>query len=125
MDREYYLKNRDKLLQQSRERYLNKKQELLEYQREYRKKNRKLVTEKNRNKRKDRLLKAIDMLGGKCNRCNTTYEPCVYDFHHTDPAEKDFTIGENMLVGEERFFNEIKKCVLLCANCHRLTHKEI
>ena len=124
MDSEYYIKNREKLLQQSKARYIKNKEALLAYQRTYRKENRKLVSQKNRQKRKERLLKAIELLGGACHHCGGIYPPCVYDFHHTNPANKDFTIGENMLVSKARFFAEIEKCELLCANCHRLQHNQ-
>lgn len=122
--REYYLKNKEKAKQQIRLRYENKKEELLEYQREYRKKNRELVSSKNKAKRKSRLLEAISLLGGKCNSCQGVFDPCVYDFHHLNPEEKEFTIGENMLVSKEKFLKEVSKCVLLCANCHRMEHNK-
>jgi len=120
--REYYQKNKEKAKAQISARYLSKKKELLEYQRAYRQQNRQLVTDKNRAKRKQRLLDAITLLGGKCSICSQIHDPCVYDFHHTDPTQKDFTIGENMLVSKERFFSEINKCILVCANCHRIIH---
>lgn len=123
--REYYQKNKERAKQQIRARYEAKKDELLDYQKQYRKDNRERITLRDRKKRQERLLKAIELLGGVCSDCFVEYDPCVYDFHHVNPKEKDFTIGENMLVGEERFFTEINKCVLLCANCHRLKHKEI
>jgi predicted HNH restriction endonuclease len=122
--REYYLKNKDKANEQTRLRYESKKEELLEYQKEYRKNNRELVSTKNRNKRKNRLLEAIDLLGGKCSKCQGVFDTCVYDFHHINPEEKEFTIGENMLVSKERFLNEVSKCILLCANCHRMEHNK-
>jgi predicted HNH restriction endonuclease len=122
--KEYYLKNKEKHLAVTRARYELKKEALLEYQRNYRKENLELVTTKTRNKRKTRLLEAIALLGGKCSWCKGVFEPCVYDFHHTNPEDKDFTIGENMLVSKERFLNEVSKCILLCANCHRMEHNK-
>lgn len=104
--------------------YQRNKEKLLEYQREYRKKNRAALSQRDRQKRLRRWQEAIDLLGGKCQHCGGIFPPCVYDLHHLNPAEKEFTIGENMLVGEERFKNEIKKCILLCANCHRLEHNK-
>ena len=120
--KEYYEKNKEKASASSKARYQERKEELLEYQRNYRKINRELVSLKNKNKRKTRLLEAINKLGGKCSKCDGVFDPCVYDFHHMNPEEKDFTIGENMLVSKERFFKEVSKCILLCANCHRLEH---
>ena len=120
--REYYLKNKDKANEQSRLRYIAKKDELLQYQKDYRSANRDKVNKATAKKRSTRLLAAIDLLGGKCKSCNGVFEPCVYDFHHVNPKEKEFTIGENMLVSEERFLKEVSKCILLCANCHRMEH---
>lgn len=122
---EYYQKNKEKILQKSKERYKKKKAELIEYQKRYRSENRNLINTRVRDKRLRRLKDAIELLGGKCQRCLQTFDPVCYDFHHVDPSQKDVTIGENMLIGEDRFFNEVKKCMLLCSNCHRITHKEL
>lgn len=121
---EYYKKNKEKILAQTKDYYQRNKEERLVYQKQYRQNNKVWRAEKAKAKRQSRLLEAIQLLGGECSDCSTEYDPCQYDFHHLDPKEKEFTIGENMLVGKVRFFNEISKCVLLCANCHRLRHKE-
>lgn len=125
MTPEYYQANKEKIKAQIKTYYLANKEEKLQYQREYRKLNRAKLTERDKNKRKDRLEKAIKILGNKCAKCKSTFDSCVYDFHHLNPDEKKFTISENMLVSEKKFFEEVNKCILLCANCHRLTHKEI
>jgi len=122
---EYYQKNREKILKETRDRYQANPEKYIAYQKEYRNKNRELVAQKTRAKREARQLEAIAMLGGKCQRCNQEFDPVCYDFHHIDPTQKEVTIGENMLIGEDRFFTEVKKCILLCSNCHRLTHKEL
>lgn len=123
--REAYLKNRDKILEQAKLKYQQNKNVYLEYQKKYRKKNRNIIAKKSKDKRNSRLLKAVALLGGKCSRCLQVFDPVCYDFHHTDPSSKEFTISENMLVSESRLLAEVSKCKLLCANCHRLTHKEI
>ena len=51
---------------------------------------------------------------------------CGYDryigalqFHHCDPRRKTFHLAHNgMTRSLERSREEVKKCVLLCANCH-------
>lgn len=68
---------------------------------------------------KERVVRA---LGGKCaicgyNRCNA-----VLEVHHLDPNEKDFTIAANANKAYALVSEEIRKCVLLCANCHREYH---
>jgi predicted HNH restriction endonuclease len=46
-----------------------------------------------------------------------------FDFHHLDPAEKDFSIAKvTKLHFGEAIFAELDKCALLCANCHREVH---
>lgn len=71
-----------------------------------------------------RLLKdrAIEHMGGKCADCGITGSQWIFDFHHLDPAEKDFGWGEKRTTNWENLKKEIDKCVLLCANCHRTRH---
>ena len=66
--------------------------------------------------------KAVNYLGGECMRCHlkTKYVE-VYDFHHRNPENKDFSISKNNL-GFNSIRSELDKCDLLCANCHRITH---
>jgi hypothetical protein len=57
--------------------------------------------------------------GGRCQLCG--YDRCAraLEFHHRDPAEKDFGIayrGATRSLARARA--EAAKCVLLCANCH-------
>lgn len=74
--------------------------------------------------RKRTTLKAKQLLGGKCSKCG--YDKCeeALEFHHKDPTQKDFAIGGSPL-SRKKIFNEAKKCILLCANCHRELHKEL
>lgn len=50
----------------------------------------------------------------------------VLEFHHKDKSEKEFSISyaQANRFGIEKMRQEIKKCVILCANCHRITHYE-
>ena len=69
--------------------------------------------------------RGVEALGGKCVVCNETYEDCCFDFHHTDPDKKEFTISQSNTNGARSWLtlrDEIAKCALLCANCHRLLH---
>lgn len=120
---EYYKKNKERILAKVKEYYLAHKEQALAYQRQHRKINRNKLTLRERNKRRSRLEQAVQLLGGKCNNCLGIFDPSIYDFHHINPKEKSFTVGENWLVGEVKLQTEILKCKLLCANCHRLEHK--
>ena len=65
-----------------------------------------------------------DLKEGKCcEKCG--YDKCsaALDFHHIDPSTKIDTVAKlSTHANIEAAINEIKKCVLLCANCHREFH---
>ena len=71
---------------------------------------------------KVRKSQAVTYLGGQCVDC-ALIDPVadVYDFHHRDSSEKDFSIGKTTK-SFERIKVELDKCDLLCANCHRRRH---
>lgn len=69
-----------------------------------------------------RKLRVIEQFGNKCKDCNITYHPNVYEFHHINPEIKDFDWTKMRLYSEKRMQAELSKCVMLCANCHRLRH---
>ena len=51
-------------------------------------------------------------------------EPCCLDFHHLDPSKKFYLVGRmaHHGFGLDRILEEISKCIILCANCHRKLH---
>lgn len=68
-------------------------------------------------------IKAIEYLGGKCNRCGYNKCPGALDFHHKDPNKKNFSISRNGVTRAwEKVKKEIEQCELICANCHREEH---
>ena len=66
--------------------------------------------------------RATYVLGDKCQICG--YDKCItaLEFHHIDPEEKEISFAGNTNRSWEITRNEIKKCILLCANCHREVH---
>jgi len=61
---------------------------------------------------------------GSCEYCSEERPPCL-QFHHKDPEEKEHLISE-MVTGDytlKKLKDEISKCELICANCHRIKHK--
>ena len=61
----------------------------------------------------------------RCCRCGASH-PAIIDFHHID--RKDPTKQRvHKLVQNGKYaaaHEEIKKCLILCANCHRILHWE-
>jgi hypothetical protein len=69
---------------------------------------------------------AVEYLGGKCSNCGLkTTNIEVYDFHHSDPTQKDMTIAQAANRLFENIAAELDKCTLLCANCHRIEHARL
>jgi DNA-binding protein Fis len=64
----------------------------------------------------------IKLMGGKCLDCGWSGPNIGFDFHHLDAKGKDFAVGEAANKSWSILIAEIKKCVLLCATCHRLRH---
>jgi 5-methylcytosine-specific restriction endonuclease McrA len=70
---------------------------------------------------------AIDYKGGKCESCGLVPEYLVVlEFHHKDMNEKEFNISKESSLCLDSFQKKVKdeldKCILLCANCHRIEH---
>lgn len=74
-------------------------------------------------RRRLRKLQAIDYKGGHCEDCGHANPiPDVFDFHHKDPSSKDLEPSRMFRLAWENVVGELDKCVLLCANCHRIRH---
>ncbi len=65
---------------------------------------------------------AVRFLGDRCVRCGWRGNQAAFQFHHKNPAEKDFTIGNVANKSWDSIKSEMQKCMLLCANCHMIEH---
>ena len=67
----------------------------------------------------------VKSFGNKCQVCGISYPQSVYDFHHLNPAEKEFGVGAQATTHSKAdTAREAKKCIMVCANCHRLIEHE-
>lgn len=61
-----------------------------------------------------------------CSICGKSFPPCAMDFHHKEDSIKDFGIAAAMYkpnkISIEQLMQEIDKCILVCACCHRILH---
>lgn len=72
-------------------------------------------------KRKQKLL-LFEYKGGKCEKCGYDKKiMAAYAFHHLEPDDKDYTIGD-ICKSLEKAKKEVDKCILLCVRCHAETH---
>ena len=60
-----------------------------------------------------------------CSYCGYKKIPSALHFHHTNPKNKLFAVGDRL--GKNKHFSyvrwkiikeEIRKCIILCSNCH-------
>ena len=67
--------------------------------------------------------RAVAAMGGSCAGCGLREPVGALEFHHLDPATKDFGIStEGIPRRWDKIEAELTKCVLVCANCHREVH---
>jgi len=66
----------------------------------------------------------VNAMGGKCVCCG--YDKCnaALVLHHLDPSQKEFSFGKIRANPSslKNIINEMKKCVLVCHNCHAEIH---
>jgi hypothetical protein len=62
---------------------------------------------------------------GTCIYCGVA-DWRVLDFHHIDPSQKKINLNMawKQNIGRQAILDEIAKCELVCANCHRILHWE-
>ena len=112
-----YLKNNVDRVREGKRRYYSKRALLFKQQRDVVKR------------------ECINRLGGKCHDCGrkpSRYTPLFcFDFHHLDSSEKTKNLGmlisaagriKQNSVRRKALFQEVDKCVVLCAICHRKRH---
>ena|ERR1700748_1034120 len=70
-----------------------------------------------RKRRAERQRLAFDFLGGKCLDCGNR-DPRVLEFDHV--KKKNFVIASSLMLTWSKLVKELRKCELVCANCHRI-----
>jgi hypothetical protein len=109
----WYQDNREKVMARAQAQY----QRLpIEKKQAYRKIG-KAVAEKNRY-----WLNEIKRVMG-CYDCGED-NPVVLEFDHRDPTQKLFSISEGIGFAAARLMQEVEKCDVVCANCHRIRTAE-
>jgi hypothetical protein len=60
-----------------------------------------------------------------CALCGYDQHHAPLCFHHLDESKKSFSIGAQGYMSIAKIKLEIRKCVVLCQNCHRIVHEEL
>lgn len=120
---ERYRKKNPELYRKSALKYYNKnKEKCASKSKKWREENKNYVREKQKELKRKRKLESILYLGGKCASCKQEFHPAVFEFHHRDPTTKDKDPSKLLSYSWKTITEELDKCDLLCANCHRLIH---
>lgn len=73
-------------------------------------------------KASDVKARCVEYLGGQCVDCGFQGHPVAFDFDHVDPKTKEFKISGSYIFRWSVLKKELDKCVVRCANCHRIRH---
>ena len=94
--KQHYINNKEKYLRAAAKRNKTYEQEIKEY-----------------------IFKVKD---APCMDCGIKYPPYVMDFDHREPEQKEFNISYAVRLKSplRKIQEEIDKCDLVCANCHRI-----
>jgi transcription elongation factor Elf1 len=80
----------------------------------------------NRRQKRQKVRKWLDEYRATltCSRCPENHPSCL-DFHHPND-DKELNIGKSTTrdCTIEKIKAEIKKCIVLCSNCHKKLHYE-
>lgn len=134
----YKLKNLDKIKKYQKDYALKNKDQIRSYKRgwlqklreddphwfkESQKARSKKYYQENRDYYKDIERRKRDLLwsfkNSPCVDCGGNFHPCAMDFDHRDPKTK-FKDVSRLVSNVPLLEAEIKKCDLVCANCHRI-----
>lgn len=78
---------------------------------------------KSQEKRQARKREVVKMMGNQCSMCREKNLPmAVWEFHHRNPEEKVQSLSQMLLMARDVLMEEVKKCIMLCSNCHRVHH---
>lgn len=85
-----------------------------------------IKSEQVKNWRKNSKSRIVESMGGCCQICS--YNKCheALELHHIDPNEKEHSLSKlRANCGSwETVIKELRKCILLCSNCHREIHND-
>ena len=124
-----YIQNKEKLKEQSQRYYEEHREKILEYKKKWYRENPDKVLKHRENQRencrlneqrkRERLFELYNEIKQPCVKCGEDRLIAI-EFHHIDPNDKSFTVSQSRNLDAVK--EEVKKCVCLCANCHKEFH---
>ena len=121
-------KDKSKQIERNKRHWQENKETLKVKQKEYRNKNKKELSEKDKirvrisNLIVDRIALEYGCQNHEC-KWVLDYHHSILQFHHNDPQCKNATIAIAKFWSSENLVEELKKCCVLCCNCHILADR--
>lgn len=120
--REHYLRNKEHNRKVCKEWSKNNPEKVKGYDKKYKEKNKEKLKENAKHYKVGRrqywIAKYKELKG--CSICGYNFSSYALDFDHLKPSEKSFTIARSLNYTLKNLMAEIRKCRVLCANCHRV-----
>jgi len=71
-----------------------------------------------------RKLLLLEEAGSRCTQCGYNRNLAALTWHHLRPEDKSFALDMRSMSNrsEREIRGEIKKCIVLCTNCHAELH---
>lgn len=134
-NRRYHIENRERIAEQKkryqgehseeraayqREYYAANRDRLSAYQREYRAANKERARATNARHRAKAKARLDELRANPCVDCGVQYDVAAMEFDHVRGVKKyEITLTSSR---RKDFAEELAKCELRCANCHRIRH---
>jgi hypothetical protein len=78
---------------------------------------------RDKKKRIENWGKTFEFFGArKCMICEIESDMPIYELHHHDQEGKETNISSIMHHSWAKVEKELRKCILVCSNCHRILH---
>ena len=78
---------------------------------------------RSKKKRIENWSKVFEYYGSrKCMICEMESDMPIYELHHHDREGKETNVSSVMHHSWSKVEKELSKCILVCANCHRILH---
>lgn len=115
--------NKDKIQQHSRQYYLDNRDAILERMHGQTPAGRALTKELDHIRRIEKAKIIAELKASRgCADCGEQ-DPMVLQFHHDNATDKKNCISQMYRHSMKRIMEEAEKCTVLCANCHIRRHK--
>lgn len=123
--KKYYEANKDRIKAQTKAYAIAHPEETRAYKTRYRMEKREMIATHRRSRKKERqeLFNAIKLASG-CVDCGYNENPIALDFDHRDSRHKRSDVSQMVNDSLTAALEEIAKCDVRCANCHRIKTEE-